>query len=87
MLRIALRILIILLPLIVYLLWWKWYGHNHPEPVFRNRRWYWALAATVILAAVSFVWVGAHIDGGRGVYVPPHMEGGTLVPSRVEPER
>jgi hypothetical protein len=41
-----------------------------------------------VLVAGSFVWWGLSERGTRdGVYVPPQVENGQVVPGRVEPAR
>lgn len=77
------------IPLIIY---WLWYHHvcrqalimGQPKPRFRDGPWYWAVLSSLLIAAGCFLFLGASHESEKGIYVPPHMEGGTLVPGHIE---
>ncbi len=80
----------VLIPLLVY---WLWHWHigrkavkaGQPKPHFRDGPWFWAVLASLVVAMGCFVVLGLNIDGQKGEYTPPHMEGGVLVPGHVSP--
>jgi hypothetical protein len=79
----------VLIPLLVYLVWFKVVERKavkagKPAPLFREGPWYWVVIATFGMAFLCFVWLGASIDNAKGKYVPPHMDAGVLVPGKVE---
>jgi hypothetical protein len=41
--------------------------------------------SSLIIAVICFVFLGFSTQGTKGIYQPPHMEGGKLVPSQVKP--
>jgi hypothetical protein len=72
----------LLLPTGVYIAWRLWLGRSLQLPA----RWVWLLAAGLILAAVTLVAVSLDFGGPRsGSYVPPHVDGGQIVPGHVVP--
>lgn len=82
----------VLLPLIAYFLWWYLVGRKQtidgiPVRLFRDGWWYWAVLSSLLIGMACFIFIGTHIEGGKGAYVPPHMEGGELVPSHIEPDK
>lgn len=83
----------VLVPLIVYWLWLKHVGRKatiagQPVLKFRDGPWYWAVLASLLTAAACFVLLGVQATaGGKGEYVPPHMQNGELVPGHVEPKK
>lgn len=82
--EIGLRILLILLPFAVYSLYlflMRW------RPGYARTKTPWTLlfAIGLSLFAASFVfWRFSASQGTSGVYVPPHVENGKIVPGRVD---
>jgi len=80
----------VFIPLIVYWLWLGYVGKKatidgKPAMRFRDGPWYWAVLASLLIAVGCFMLLGEEAaQGGKGNYVPPHMENGTLVPGQVE---
>ena len=82
----------VLLPFLAYILWLKVVGRKaekegRAKPLFREGPWYWLVFATLGMAFVCFVWLGATMDGNKGSYVPPHMEDGVMVQGVVKESR
>lgn len=78
-----------LLPLLIYWLWHRWAvsqakRNNRPIPRFRDGPIYWAVLASLLIAVGCFFWLGAHLSGEKGDYVPPHVENGVLVPGHTQ---
>ena len=72
----------LLLPTALYLAWRLALGRGMNLPA----SWMWLLAAGVVLASLSLVFVTIDFGEPRGgVYVPPHVSGGKVVPGHVEP--
>ncbi|MFQ5959209.1 MAG: DUF6111 family protein [Alphaproteobacteria bacterium] len=90
--RILLNYLLpLILPFIVYGVWLafiRWRARAAGvtgAPGWRDAPWTWLLIAGVVLVAASIAALG--IVGGSppgGTYIPPHMEGGEIVPGRTE---
>lgn len=81
-----------LIPLIVYTIWHrcavkKARAQNAPLPRFRDGPWYWMVLASLLFAALCFIFWGAEaIEGIKGSYTPPHMENGQIVPAEIHKE-
>lgn len=80
----------VLIPLVVYVLWImrvrrRAAANGEPVPRFRDGPWYWAVLASLGVALLCFLWIGASQEAGRGSYVPPHMENGVLMPGKIIP--
>ncbi|HUK60192.1 MAG TPA: DUF6111 family protein [Stellaceae bacterium] len=82
-------VLPLLLPTALYVLWTIGAGRFHLEetPEFwRELPFLWLALAGMVLTLALVVSV-AELGGAKnGVYVPPHLENGTIVPGRLEPE-
>jgi len=79
------------IPLIIYGLWLyavrrKAEKAGKPKPLFRDGPWYWAVLASLLIAAGCFIFLGTSIEPRKGDYVPPHMEQGRLIPGHIEPQ-
>ncbi len=79
------------LPFVAYAVWValeRWRARTAGAgagPAWREAPWHWLLMAGVVLVGLSFVvlgFLGGAPPGSK--YVPPHMEGGELVPGRME---
>jgi len=80
----------VLLPLILYLLWLyavrrRARKKGEPLPSFRDGPVFWLLISTLFIAFLCVAFLATSIEGTKGKYQPPHMEGDKLVPSRVIP--
>ena len=90
MTRVFLTIVLpLMLPTALYVLWTVGAGRFHaaepgPGP-WRELPWLWlALAGTVL--ALAMLAAVVELGGTKnGVYVPPHLENGAIVPGHVEP--
>jgi hypothetical protein len=80
----------VFIPLVIYWLWWHFIGRKatidgKPLTRFRDGPWYWAVLTSLLIAVGCFIFLGKEsIQGGKGAYIPPHMENGTLVPAQVQ---
>jgi len=80
----------LLLPTVAWLIWWQFRGRYLPSPEgapnsLREGPWFWLLLSGLLLTGASLVATAlftGYDAGGR--YVPPHWEGGQVVPGRVE---
>ena len=80
--RLLLTIIVpLLLPTAVYLIWLRAAGTDGGN----ERTWLWLGVAGVALAALVVGVLTLSGGGVDGVYVPPHMEDGRLVPGRIVP--
>lgn len=80
----------VLLPLLCYIVWLRVQKGRalkagQTPPHFRDGPLYWLVLASLLIAAACFAAMGFSLQGEKGGYVPPHMEGGTLVPPKVMP--
>ncbi|MEE8202958.1 MAG: DUF6111 family protein [Alphaproteobacteria bacterium] len=90
--RILLNYLLpLLLPFIVYGIWLmfiRWRARVAGAvgaPEWRDAPWTWLLIVGVVLTALSIAVLGMVGDSPPGgTYIPPHMEGGEIVPGRIE---
>ncbi|HZT52255.1 MAG TPA: DUF6111 family protein [Stellaceae bacterium] len=83
MTRVALTILLPLLaPTAIYFLWLHTVGRADE----RGTPWTWLIVGGLAAAALALVIIGVGTGGPRpGRYVPPHLEGGRLVPGQIVP--
>lgn len=78
----------VLIPLVVYIVWMI-RVRNHARragekpPHFGEGPWFWAIVVSLGIGVVMFVVLGLSHEGNQGAYVPPHMEGGRIVPGEV----
>ncbi len=77
-----LEALLFLLPLLGYLFWRR--ANPGVEPGLRLVL---AAAAGVVLVLGSLLWFGLSRSLDAGVYVPPHVQDGVVVPGHTEPVR
>lgn len=81
----------VLVPLIAYIAWMmsvrnKARKAGDPLPrFFKDGPWFWTLVCSLSIAIVIFIFFGLNIEGGKGEYIPPHMENGKIVPGQVQP--
>jgi len=78
MLRLLKEIWPAALPLLFYAGWML-----HTRKRWVEGPWFWAVMASIAIAVTCLLLLGASEEGIKGVYVPPHMENGRLVPGRV----
>ena len=83
--RYLLHAAVLLLPLTVYVLYIRYARRRHEaEPTWRETPWLMLISAGVVLLTLSVLVLG--LIGGDppgGVYVPPHVEDGKLIPGQV----
>ena len=83
--RIFFDLLLFLLPFALYAAYLR--AREHDAEVPSKHPWTALFISGLVLVAASFVVWGLFDDANqRGVYVPPHLEDGRLVPGRVVPE-
>ena len=83
--RIVYEILLFLLPFGLYFVYWRVAKRDESAPA-PTHPWTILFASGLVLVAASFlVWGITEGAGERGLYVPPHLEDGKVVPGRVEP--
>lgn len=81
----------VLLPLIVYLLWFYLVRQRARKkggepPKFSDAPVFLLLMSSFIIAIICFLFLALSIDSGsKGNYEPPHMEGEKLIPAQVTP--
>lgn len=87
---ILIRLLILLLPILLYL-GWRMLSHRRaiargaPGLDLTEGPWGWLLAGGFVLVVLSFfVWAFTSGDEPGGVYVPAHYEDGQLIPGHIE---
>jgi hypothetical protein len=84
--RVIFVVFLFLLPFALYALYLRFRGQDESAPTI-GHPWTELIIAGLVLVAGSFVLWGVFDDANqRGVYVPPHLEDGRLVPGRVIPE-
>ena len=85
MTRVFLTIILpLLLPTALYVLWTVGAARFHAAPL-REVPWVWLAFAGVVLALAILASVVEMGGAKDGLYVPPHLEKGAVVPGRVEP--
>ncbi len=91
MLRVVVTIILpLILPTVLYLAWMRlggWSERGGPA-ASGALPWLW-LAATgvVLLAAVLYVVTVHYGTSTPGIYVPPRLENGRIIPGHIEPSR
>ena len=79
----------LVLPTVVYLLWVRAVRSSETEGVMAWQRlpWVWLAVSGVALAGLVLFVVTVHYGTAiPGIYVPPRMENGRIVPDHIEPE-
>ena len=83
--RIFFEILLFLLPFALYGVYLRLSKRDAETPA-RPHPWTILFISGLVLVAASFViWGVTEGAGEQGVYIPPHVENGRVVPGRVEP--
>lgn len=84
--RLIYDFILFLLPFAIYGIYWRMVGRKQEGADTRVHPWTMLIAAGLVLVAISFVlWSLPKENTRDGVYVPPHLENGQVVPGRVEP--
>ena len=85
--RVFFDLLLFLLPFALYAAYLRLRAHDDEDTTAKQHPWTVLFASGLLLVAASFVLWGLVEDANqRGVYVPPHLEDGRLIPGRVIPE-
>lgn len=79
-----------LLPLAIY---WLWHlqakrrarKEGKEIPRFRDGPLYWAIIASLATAILCFLFLGISHEKNDGIYIPPRVENGKIIPGHVEP--
>lgn len=84
------RFLPALLPLIAYGCWYillarRTRKEGKPRPSFYQGSLYWAILASLSIAALCFILMGMEQQQQKGVYVPPSLQDDRIMPGHVEP--
>ena len=83
-------VLPLLLPTIVWLVWWMTLGYRRSmaEGVamrIEHGPWFWLILGGIALLGLSLIYTAATRGfDPRGTYVPPRWENGHIVPGRIE---
>ena len=83
MIRAILEILLPLLtPIVIYAVWSHFDARRKGTsmPDWEEGYWFWAVLLGAALTAASLAWLGESGNSGKETYVPPHVEGGKVVP-------
>ena len=84
--RILYEVILFLLPFALYGIYWRYIGRLSATAPKRAHPWTILFAAGLMLVAASFVWWALTSgEPAGGVYVPPRVEDGVIVPGHVEP--
>jgi hypothetical protein len=80
----------LILPTVLYLLWMRLRDEQWAQAGGAVRwgalPWLWLAGAGAVLLAVVLFVVTVHFGTSQqGVYVPPHWQGGHIVPGHIEP--
>jgi len=82
--RFLFEMLLFLLPFALYGLYWRLTRRSATAPAAAHP-WSVLFVSGLVLVAASFViWGVTEGSGKQGVYVPPHVVNGEVVPGRVE---
>lgn len=94
MIRVLLEELLpLVLPTVLYLLWWLIIGRNRKTSDGQTKAWYdgpwfWLIFAGVALSGAVLVYSALHGGGApTGTFVAPRYEGGRVVPGHIETPR
>ena len=72
----------LVLPTALYLVWRLWLGRT----VTVSSTWVWLLVAGLALSSLTLIFLSVDFGAPRdGVYVPPHVQNGQVVPGHIEP--
>jgi hypothetical protein len=85
--RLLLDVVLFLLPFFLYGIYWRAIGFAVSRRKARAYPWTLLTAAGLVLVILSFVWWG--LSGGEpasGVYIPPHVKDGEVVPGQFAPD-
>ena len=83
-------VLPLLLPTIIWLVWWLALGRNRSTAEGVTTRiehgpWFWLILGGIALLGLSLIYTAiTHGFDPRGTYVAPRWEDGRVVPGRVE---
>ena len=86
--RLLFDVVLFLLPFFLYGIYWRAIGLSASLRKERVHPWTFLTAAGLMLVILSFVWWG--LSGGEsttGVYIPPHLEDGEVVPGQFVPDQ
>ena len=86
--RLLLDVVLFLLPFFLYGIYWRVIGYAASREKERAHPWTYLTAAGLLLVILSFVWWG--LSGGdptTGIYIPPHLEDGEVVPGQFVPDQ
>ena len=79
-------LLLFLLPFALYGLYWRIAGREKEDAHLKSHPWTLLFISGLLLVAASLIiWGLTEGEPADGVYVPPHLENGRVVPGRIEP--
>jgi len=84
-------VLPLLTPFVVYYIWlWanrqraEAEAEGRPMPHWQELPWLWLIISGAVLTSIVLVLTAVIGADPSGVYTPPHMENGVIVPGRIE---
>ena len=84
-------VLPLLTPFVVYYIWlWasrqrtQAESEGRPLPHWQELPWTWLIISGALLTSVVLILTAVIGSEPNGVYTPPHMENGVIVPGRIE---
>ena len=81
----AIRVLLFALPFAIYAGYFFLSQRANAQAQPQRTPWAWLFVAGLSLVAFSFVYVGlTEGDSANGVYIPPHVANGVVVPGHFE---
>ena len=86
--RLLLDVVLFLLPFFLYGIYWRAIGFAASRREEHVHPWTYLTAAGLLLVILSFVWWG--LSSGEpttGIYIPPHLENGEIVPGQIVPDQ
>ncbi|MEZ5690070.1 MAG: hypothetical protein R3D71_00200 [Rickettsiales bacterium] len=80
----------VLLPLLIYYIWLyfmrrKARKNGDKIPQFRDGPVFLLLISSLVIAILCFLFIAFSTEGKKGNYIPPHMEGDSLIPGQIVP--
>lgn len=94
MIRVLLEELLpLLLPTLVYLLWWAFFGRQRRTVTGETKPWYdgpwfWLILAGVGLSGAMLFYTAMHTGGApTGTFVAPRYQDGRVIPGHIDDRR
>lgn len=80
----------VLIPLLLYTLWFYTVGRKitidgKPAARFRDGPWYWLVLMSLGIGVGCLLMLGNTVTNSKGAYTPPHLKDGKMVEGSVKP--